>query len=389
MPRVKPRPPTDEERLRRAEARNLIRIEDRSPYGPRSPHSWFRDRLAVDRVERQRTEAIAAGVRIDHIDDVPELPHPVHGTTEEARQRLGAVETRDVTTSDPGAGAWLPAGSVPNFVAQRFQVAARAKAALTNLIPREAMPPGMVIDLPHWTTGASVAVQVNQADAPAEANVDATDESAPVATCTGMVDVSQQAFDRSIGGSLDLYLAAELGAALAERVEAQVIAGTGTSGETSGLIGRAGTSVSYTAATPTGLALVKALWNLFSSTATAYGAPPSTLVGHPRRISWVEKEAVGATAPFNPIRLPGNQSVQAAAVPTTRGAGTNEDVLLFVEPAELVLVETPPRIDVFGETLAGTLKVKVRALQFIALLVREPKSIGLLSGTGLASPSWT
>jgi HK97 family phage major capsid protein len=270
---------------RSAGARNT----SRSPYGPDSPYSWFADLVAVSAAQWQRDRNIK---RPGVPDDQPEMYIPAPGgpedqlgpeqRLEEARSRLQVnwraeerseswarslrardeaeradplgrhlAERRDLTTTAGAGGEFVPAGGPPIFIAEEFARAARNASMLLSALRRRPLPEaGMKLDVPRLATGASAAVQNPELTAVSETDSTTAVVSSPLSTIAGLVDGSRQLFDRALPG-LDLVIAAELGAAMGQQIDVAAIQGTGSSGQTRGLLNVSGiVSVTHTDASP-------------------------------------------------------------------------------------------------------------------------------------------
>ena len=76
------------------------------------------------------------------------------------------------------------------------------------------------------------------------------------------------------------------------------------------------------------------------------------------------------------------------SVPTNLGTGTNEDRLLLFARESVVLLTNRPEISVVVDaSLSATGGFRVIARQYAALAIRRPEAVGILAGTGLATPS--
>jgi hypothetical protein len=112
-------------------SRGRLRVKEREAYGPTSPHSFFRDLATVRYSEDQTVRAQMAGLTRSSL--LVELfsfrsDGGDQGGVEEARRRLATVETRDITTAEPGAGTFVPAsGSMPAYLGAEFAAAARLR----------------------------------------------------------------------------------------------------------------------------------------------------------------------------------------------------------------------------------------------------------------------
>ncbi|MER7063962.1 phage major capsid protein, partial [Streptomyces albidoflavus] len=72
-------------------------------------------------------------------------------------------------------------------------------------------------------------------------------------------------------------------------------------------------------------------------------------------------------------------------IPVNLGAGTNEDRVIIAKASDVILFEGTPRSEAFRETKADQLSVLLRFYNYCALhSERYPKSISVISGTGLA-----
>jgi hypothetical protein len=125
---------------------------------------------------------------------------------------------------------------------------------------------------------------------------------------------------------------------------------------------------------------------------------------HPRRAAWLGKELSSSFPLFQQgtlVQAVGTQNqgfvssfgglrvVLDAGITTTSGSGTNEDVIYILRVADMVLFESPLQEIVFDAPLSGTLTVRLQIYGYSAFVSgRYPTSITILSGTGLATPSW-
>jgi hypothetical protein len=78
-------------------------------------------------------------------------------------------------------------------------------------------------------------------------------------------------------------------------------------------------------------------------------------------------------------------------IPITDGAGTNQDSIIIAHRPDLFLWEDPagPYLETFRDVGSGTLTVRFRLHNYYAQVhARRPKAISVISGTGLATPSF-
>lgn len=376
-----------------AKARGRLQARPRSPYGPDSKHSWFRDRALEAAAQAAADEAVRSGLsRLPALSGLALSGWPEEnrdqGSVLEAVDRLerfrGSAEARDVGT---GAFAGLVSiGGAPSFVVDAVATAVRGRAAVAAALPNGPLPEqGMDVVSGGFTTAGAVAVQATENTAVAEADAATTSRTSPLALVAGQIDPSRQALERLASGAMDVILAKELGASLATAIDGQVLSGTGASGQTRGLLNVSGiTTVTWTDATPTPGELVENIWTLASRTAVAYGGPIGLLIAHPRRLDWLEGKAASAAAPFQP-RLPG-RIVEAGTIPTNIGAGTNEDVVIALcglDTAETAVLTSPATVEAFPEGGNAPATIRFTIRQYVALVATQPAAVGVLTGTGM------
>lgn len=320
-----------------------------------------------------------------------------------AQERLArhGMETRDVSTADPGAGVFMP----PVYLADMWAELPRESRPFANAIRSMPLGPiGNSITIPRLTTGATVAVQQTEADAPSETDGDGTLLTVPVRLIAGQQDLSIQALERTDPG-FDAVIFADLRAAYDAYLDTQLLSGTGANAQHLGIRAVTGrNTVSYTDASPTVAELHPKVYDAIQQIADGRKATPDLIVMHPRRAAWL---ASGLSSTF-PLFQQG-QLMQAAGaqdggflqsfaglrvvidsnVGGLYGAGTNEDEIYVVRSADLILAEGPLRVRALEQTLANSLQVKLQVFAYSAFIsARQPEAIGHISGTGLASPAF-
>jgi hypothetical protein len=75
-----------------------------------------------------------------------------------------------------------------------------------------------------------------------------------------------------------------------------------------------------------------------------------------------------------------------ALIPKNLGTGTNQDRIVVLRADDVELFESAPRLEVMPQQFGTTLQVLVRYYSYAALIVRNPKGLAVLSGTGLVYP---
>ena len=347
-------------------------------------HSWVRDMAAVS----MRSDPAAA--------------ERLYRNTREVQ-----TETRALSTTDGAGGEFVP----PLWLVNEYIDLARAGRPTANLVRLAQLPSGTdSISLPRIATGTATAEQTTQNTA--VQNTDATTNSvtANVATIAGQQVIAQQLIDQS-PINMDQELLADLLADLAVKIDVFVLTNNATNKK--GLLSVSGTNaITYTDASPT----VGELWpKLADGVRQVFEGrfmPADVMVMHPRRWAWMTS-AVDSQG--RPLVLPvGNVPVNVLAtsvgsiqptglvgycqglpvfvdanMPTNLGAGTNEDRIIIMRGADTTLYEGVPRAEAFRETKADQLSVLLRVYNYVALQSeRRPKTISIVAGTGLITPTF-
>lgn len=390
--RARARAAADEHGLATSQTRGRLATRARSPYGIDSPHSFFRDMLVTGSADHLRALSHARGEPADRMLGYGSVlgsrsEGGEQGGVPEARERLARLaeaELRDISTTAGAGGGFVTAGA-PAFVEEAFSTAARARAVLPGLLPVLPLPAaGLTVGAGRISSGASAAAQAGDNQNISETDLVDADAQVPVATIAGIQNGSLQLFERSAPG-FDSVLARELGEAVATALDAQIINGSGLSGQLTGLLNVTGaTAASYTDASPTQAEAWTAILSLVSSYSTTLGELPDVALLHGRRWAWLHNWRDTAGVLIRP-ELPGVRLVPCMSVPTT--LSTDQDAILLLRTEELPLYLSPVRFEVFRQagSLAGT--VRARAYQYGALLAqRKPEAVGILTGTGLSGP---
>jgi HK97 family phage major capsid protein len=332
-----------------------------------------------------------------------------HGSEMAALRRDSATTAveRDLTSVDAAGGYLVP----PLYLQEEFVNLARAGRVTANLIGSRPLPPNTdSINVPRMTSGTTGATQ---ADLAGVSSTDAVFDliSADVLTLAGQQDVSRQVVDRSIPG-VDEVIFSDLARAYHYNLDTAVLNSTTTNNK--GLLQVSGTnSVTYTTSTPTLAGLYAKIADAIQQIGTGIFMPATHIVMHPRRWAFC---LASQDANNRPLIVPTAQGPFASAgqtggvvaegpvgsiqglpvyvdanVPTTAGAGTNEDkIIVFAQP-ELYLWEDQggPYLETFRDVLSGTLAVRFQLHNYWAQLhARRSKAISVISGTGLAAPTF-
>lgn len=320
-----------------------------------------------------------------------------------AADRLGMKrrERRDISRVDGSGGHFAP----PLWILDELGSFPRAGRVVADRMTAVPLPRGTdSVNVPRLTTGATVAIQASDGAAISETDpVDAA-VTAPARTIAGMVDASIQLAEQAAQPGFDRLIFADLSADYDAKLDAQLIAGTGATGQVSGLLTSPGTTVTYTSATPTVAATYSRIGDLASQVSTARQRVPSVAILHPRRAFWLMSQADGQSRPFNPIDLAAPERdantepagslltmalAMSTGVPANLGAGSNEDRVIVTRGADHVLLESDPFFRVDLASQSGTLTARFRMHQYVAFISqRAPSATGVLAGTGLTTPTY-
>jgi HK97 family phage major capsid protein len=314
------------------------------------------------------------------------------------------TEYRALTTTDGAGGDFVP----PLWMVQDFVELARAGRVVADQVRQQQLPTGTdSISLPRLATGTAVAEQTTQNTA--VQNTDATTGSitAAVTTIAGQQVISQQLLDQS-PVNMDEVLLADLAADYAIKLDTFVISNNATN--KLGLLSVSGiNAVTYTDASPTVGELWAKIADAIQQISTGRLMPPDKGFMHPRRWGWFTaaldtagRPLIGTNGPQNSIGTNGPNVAQGYLgnfqgidwygdpnLPINLGGGTNEDRIVIVRSTDVILYEGTPRSETFRETKADQLSVLLRFYNYAALHAsRYPKSISVISGTGLATPTF-
>ncbi len=359
-------------------------------------HNYFADLAA-----RKEGDSAAAERLTAHGRQVNDLRHP------EVAKRLakGGMESRAINTTDGTGGELVP----PLWLTDRWVPLQRAGRPIANTLNMLPLPPETDnINLPAVATGATVAIQT---DGGSVSSTDITTGAvtAAVQTIAGQQDTSIQLRDLSAPG-VDVVIFDDLARAYAALLDQKVISGSATNAK--GLDAVSGINgVTYTQATPTTATLYPKLADGYNQVCTGRFLPPSVIGLHPRRWASILASLDTANRPlvvprdsaaFNPVGTFEDVAAEAivgtmfgvpividSQIPTTLGAGTNQDEIILYRAEDVYLWESAPRLRVFEDVLSGTLEVRFQIYGYYAIAAgRYVSAISLITGTGLVAPTF-
>lgn len=285
-----------------------------------------------------------------------------------------------------------------------------------DLFRHESVPAGVSsVNLPKILTGTTTAIQSTQNSALSQTDLTTGYVQTGFATIGGKQVVSQQLLDQT-AVNFDSIIMRDLAADYAQRVGTQVYLGTGTGSGTNAVVNglgaaTVGSTQTWTQASPTVAGFYGQASALLAKFLAARLAPPTCWVMSPRRwyylCSTVDSNGRPLVVPngnaFNPIAVQGSPAAPMGMVgtllglpvyidplvPINLGSGTNQDNVYLLKTDDLILFESQPQSEAFRETYADSVGVLFRLFAYVGtMLNRHAESIGVLTGTGLVTPTF-
>jgi HK97 family phage major capsid protein len=324
------------------------------------------------------------------------------------RDRDNAFEKRvNPNRTDGQGGNFVP----PLWLIDDYIDLPRFGRTTANLCKTMGLPTGTdSVNLPKVATGTTASVQT--ADAAGVSSTDLTDTSvsAPVRTIAGQQDIAIQLLDQS-PISFDEVVMADLLADYNAKLDAQVINGTGSNGQVTGILNVGSiNAVTYTDATPTLPELWVPLLQSASQIAKNRKAVGTGVVMTPSMWYWALSQLDTTN---RPLLIPNAQAFNSMGdngllesdgpagmltyglpafmdgnIPSNLGGGTNETRIITARWQDLYLWEGSMRSRVLSEVLSGTLQVRIQLYNYVAFMGnRRPEAISVISGTGVIPTS--
>jgi HK97 family phage major capsid protein len=313
------------------------------------------------------------------------------------------IESRDMDRVD-GQGGYFAA---PYWAVDNYAALARPGRVTAELCTRMNLPPSTdSINVPKLLQGGLVDVQVSDNTKIAEQDPVDTFYNAPVRTLAGEISVALQLLDQSPVG-LDQILFADLIADHAMRLDLQVLAGTGVSGQVLGILATPGIQ-SLTVTDLTIQGVYSTIAHAIEMVHAKRYLPASAVVMHPRRWSVLLAMLDDSSRPLfapssnavNPAGLVNGVVSEGAAgvlhglpvyldpnIPTTAGATGDEDLILVARFSDQVLYEGQLRSRVLMEPGASTLTATCQVYSYFAYTSsRFPESVVVIEG--FTAPQW-
>lgn len=341
-----------------------------SPYGPGSAHSFFLDPLWASGHEALRGAT----------------PPPPVGSVQAASARLRVArgpyrEARDLTTSATAGGGFGASSAIPNYLADLFSVSLKNAGVLAPRLEQRPLPArGMTLTAGRLSTAASTTPIAAENAAVVEQDPTTATITSPVCTVSGQIDVSEQLLSRA-APTFDEIAAKELGTLFAEDLDGQLLNGSGSGGQLTGLLDAADVTA-VTATTATAAANLATVAKAYDLAGVAAGVAPDTTVLHPRRLGFIK-----GTIGYAPAWPASGELIEAPGMPVT--LTTNRDAIVMFARSEVVLLTSPLSVRVAPNPLSSTLTARITRWAYCALLVRSPASVAVITGAGLASPTYS
>jgi HK97 family phage major capsid protein len=375
---------------------------------------------------------------------VPESGFDTHGARERMAQHSREIEVEartDATVAARWRDAGLEARVNPNVTAgtggefvpplwlvNQYVPMFRPGRVFANRLRNQTLPGGIdVINIPRITTGSATAIQAANAAPVASTDIVTTYVAAPVNTIAGQEDISLQLLEQS-PIAMDGVVFDDLTADYDQRLDLQVVSGTGSNGQHSGVVNISQSAtptisqaytVSSTSATFFGTAAGNfiSIVNAVNGIETKRYAPPTAIWVHPRRSNWwatqvdtVTGRPLFVSPNYGPYNVPGlgesspvaqgvagelfglpvikdaNMNTSSTATVTTGGT---QDVVVVLKEDDSILWEGQLKMRALPEVLSGTLQIRFQVYAYSALTFgRAPSGISIVSGAGLAAPTF-
>jgi HK97 family phage major capsid protein len=323
----------------------------------------------------------------------------------ERNDRMVAEQTRALTTVDGVAGEMVP----PIWMVQDYIALARAARVFADQVNKQTLPGGTdSISIPKIASGTAVAEQTTQNTAVQNTDASTTSVTSAVATIAGQQVLSVQLIEQS-PINMDEILLQDLALDYATKLDLFALNNSGTNKVGVLNVGSIN-AVTYTDASPTVAELYPKISDGIQRIHTSRFLPPEKVFMTPARWAW---HLATVDTQGRPLVVPNATGLNVLAsqegvnseglvgsiqglpvyvdpnIPANLGAGTNEDRVIIARTSDLILWEGTPKAEAFREPLAANLSVLLRFYNYAAVQFgRYPKSISVISGTGLAAPTF-
>jgi HK97 family phage major capsid protein len=252
------------------------------------------------------------------------------------------------------------------------------------------------ISVPRIATGTTTSTEP---DLTAPSNTDFTDAliTSPVVLITGESLVSQQLVDQSpADASTDSVVAADLLSSYNGTLEVQLINGSGSSGQLTGLLNVSGiNTITYTDASPTASEMVPFLGQAIAAVAqNRKTTANATFVTSSSRAAWFVSSEDTAGRPLGLSNAPASgqfdlltyRTVKTDNMPRT--ISSTQEPILFIRGGDCILYESEPTVTVAtDQSLSGDLQLRIIYRRYCAFVVRYPTAVTAVLGSGMTPVS--
>jgi hypothetical protein len=244
--------------------------------------------------------------------------------------------------------------------------------------------------LPQLTTGTSAFIQNPQNSTVTDSASTYVDngQTCDVSTILGSITMSRQLLDFAQPHGYDQVLARELGAAIGAKREQQIIAGTGSSNQLTGLENQSG--VQTIAATGSVAGILNAVTSAISLISTTRYRLPDFAAGSPELWAYLAGGLSTTGMPFMPPRateqfaavspesIPGELLGLKYISDPSIAASLGSQYLIVGVSKDLILWSQPPEVRFNIDTLANQMSVVVTASQYLAFGLAYASSVVLV-----------
>lgn len=370
-------------------------------YTRESRHSYFRDRVMASRHrDRDAEERLRQHAREMEVLAQERSKRSVVTTLETGESVTYEYEQRTNPSTTQGQGGYFDA---PIWLNEYFATAPRPGLVLADLAPNFPLPENVVsVNVPIITTGVLAQSSPDLAPAPNQDIADSA-QTAKVVEIAGIADVSLQLLEQSPAGAhLDFVIYKDGTEAYNQSLETQLINGLGNnSTQILGILNVANIkTTTYTDASPTVAAMYPKLGQVAAAIGNNRKLPPEAWLMTSSRWSWIGSSVDTSNRPIAPPWVvSGNDGYTVPpvggllsqswpayvtdAMPTTLGAGSNQDRIVALRPSDLLVFEAGARKVVLEEPLSASLGARILFRNYCAAFTaRYPSGISVLQGTG-------
>lgn len=415
----------------------VVRSEPQT-YGKYSGNGYFRDMATMAAAHMDPSlgaAAVDARARmVQHAKEVEIEARTDKGLAQrlteiryatQREQRNGQEQRVNPNTTAGTGGEFVP----PLWLVSQYIPLVRPGRVFANRVNNMTLPPGIdVINIPKITVGTQAAIQTANAAAVNSQDITTSTVSAAVNTIAGQEDISMQLLEQS-PLAMDGVIFDDLSRDYDQRLDLQIISGTGSSGQHKGVLLLSGATSNTSISNANFVTVASAVFHDASTAGTQFRsivnaknqietlrfAPATAIWVHPRRANSWEYAAVDTTgrplfvpySPFNALgidnpnipqgvagALSGLPVVKDANMSTTMNAtattGGTADPIVVLKEDDLYLWEGAVKMRALPEILSGTLQIRFQLYAYSAFMAnRFPPSVSILSGnTGLAAPAF-